>query len=783
MFHRPPIRLLGAAALCVGLAAAAQPAIGSPAVDRLGPDKQAQPAVVTLGNGDRVQLTPIGHGRQVALPLPREDGTTPGLLLSTDEDGTTVQPTDSAAAPTVIAGTAPMTAEAMADPVPLHFESIGRDGRPANGFVSIYDVETGAISAFRRIPGDPAAECTAAIFDESSCMLLPPGTYSVMAFVNTNPAGDPSTAQQRTAQSVALVGDPELAVTEESSFTFDARLARPIEVRTPGQRSSVHPGGAMQVGYSRTAANGQTISRLMRPSSVLEETFYMQPSGPVTVGQMDTLTRLRLAAPDIEMFAPGLDVTPEYYDPVWFSDVSSDFPAYDGTDRLRVIDVGHASAADLAGRDLGGAIALAERSDDLSVAEQSNAAAEAGAALVAIYSDIPGDSDDPNGTGTKLQVPTVRLSQAEGLALQALPAGARIGVRGETASPFLYDLVIKEQGGIPADVSYVFRKDQLAPQVRRLHGQPTIGSTFSEAAFHYQPEDTFSISTNFPFRGGARERVEYRIPDADTRWTYAVATPETRYNALFPEEPVLRMHLVDPALTAYTTTARTLKPVGTAPITSQPSVFRPIQRSGDRMRVAIDGFVDADGNHGVAYSTDSGMSTLLQIRADDVLVAETDNLPSGIATVPPGESEVEVSFATDNPQSWNELSTHTETTWTFLSRTVADGQVVTEPVILADYDADVDLRNHLRTDGRRAEIDLDLRHVAGSLAAPITDVTVEASYDDGQTWRSADLAGTTDDGYRVRLPRGNGFLSLRLHASDAAGSVLDQTVVRALYVG
>jgi hypothetical protein len=323
----------------------------------------------------------------------------------------------------------------------------------------------------------------------------------------------------------------------------------------------------------------------------------------------------------------------------------------------------------------------------------------------------------------------------------------------------------------------VFEKDQLAQQVRRLHGQPTTGSTFSEAAFHYQPGDAFSISTNFPFRGDARERVEYRIPDPDTRWTYSVATPETRYNALFPEEPVLRMHLSDPELAAYTSTDRVTKSVGTAPITSKPSAFRPIQRSGDRVRIAIDGFVDADGNHGVAYSTDSGMSTLLQVHADDVLVAETDNLPSGIAAVPPGEAEIEVSFATDNQQPWAQLSTHTETTWTFLSNTVAADQVVTEPVILADYDADVDLRNRLRTHGQRAEIDLHLSHVAGSLAAPVTDVTVEASYDDGRTWRPARVRGE-----RVTLPRGDGFVSLRLHAADDAGSELDQRIVRAWYV-
>lgn len=782
MSHRTTVRLLGSAALCLGLAAAGQlpHAIGSPAADRLtAPDGQAGPAVVRLGDGNSARLTPTGEGRQVVEALPRTDGSTPGLILGTSDTGTTVQATEGDAPPTVIEGSAPRSAMSTGELVELRFDAIGRDGRKAVAFVSVYDVETGAVQSFRRLPGDPEAECTGATYEESSCLLVPPGTYSVMAFVNTNPAGDPSTEQQRTAQSVSLVGDPELEVSQGRSYTFDARLAEPVEVRTPGDRTSVSRDGAMQVGYSRTAANGQAISRLMRPTSLLEETFYLQPTAPVTVGEMETLTRLRLEAPDIEMSAPGLEVSPEYYDPVWFSDVSSDFPVYDGQERLRVVDVGQATAEDLAGKDLDGAIAVAEPLGELSVAEQSNNAAAAGAELVAIHNDGPGDNDDPNGTGTKLQVPTVRLSQAEGLALKALPLGVRVGVRGESASPYVYDLVIKEHGGIPADLSYAFTRDELAQQVRELHGQPTIGSTFSEAAYQYQPGDTFAISTMFPFRGGARTRVEYRLPDPDTRWTYAVATPETRYNALFPEAPLLRMLLSDPGLTAYTTTDRITKPVGTAPITAGPNPFRPIQRSGDRMRVAIDGFVDADGNHGTSYSTDSGMSTLLQIRADGVLVGETDNLPSGIAALPAGEQRVEVSFVADNPQAWNQLSTHTETVWSFTSRTVPEGQVVTEPVILVDYDAAVDLRNRLAL---RDGLSVNLSHVSGSTDAPISEVTVEASYDDGRTWLPTTVTAEGGGRHHVELPPGSGFVSLRLHAADTAGSELDQTIVRALFV-
>jgi hypothetical protein len=783
--------LLTAPLLGVGLVAAGQLplAVGSTFADRpTGPDHASGSTVVRLANGDRVQLAPAGGaGRSTLAPLPRDDGSKPGLILNSGDAGTTIQSMEGDTTPTVIgrpaATSAAPAAEAAGEPVELHFDAVGRDGRPAPADVTVFDVETGAVQSFRRIPGDPDAECSDDSWAESSCLLVPPGTYSVMAFVLTMPAGQPSTERDRTVQNVSLVGQPEVSIGEGRQFTFDARLAEPVSVTTPGHRTKVNPGGALQLGYTRTSANGRTIGRQLMPASMLDERFFMQPTAPVTLGGMTTLTRLRLEAPDIEMVAPGLDLDPEYYDPVWFSDVSSDFPVYDGQARLPVVDVGHATASDLAGKHLAGAIALAERSDDIPVADQSNAAANAGASLVVIQNDGPGDNDDPVSTGTKLSVPTVRLSRAEGLALKALPRDSLVGVRGETASPYLYDLVLKEHGGIPADLSYVVERDELASQVRELHGQPTIGSTFSEAAYQYQPSDSFSVSTMFPFRGGARSRVEYRLPDPETRWTYAVATPETRYNAQFPEEPVLRMLLSAPDLRAYTTTETTMAPVATAPITSTPNPFRPFQRSGDRLRAAIAGFVDADGNFGSSYSTDSGMSTLLQIRADDVLLGETDNLPSGIAQLPSGESTVEVSFRANNPQSWNQLSTHTENTWTFRSRTT-DGAVVTEPVILADYDVDVDLRNRVRAlEHRRVAFDLNLAHAAGSTStAPIGDVTVEASYDDGLTWRPATVTDEGTGRHGVVLPRGTGFVSLRLHAADTAGSSLDQTIIRAWYV-
>jgi hypothetical protein len=777
----PPRRLptlLAAAALATGLLATAPPSTAR----QDGPGVVDGPAtrVVHLGDGDRARLTTVDDtGRQVLEPLPGPSGAAPGLVVTTDGHSTVVESTDSDAGPVTVAGTAtPLAASATAaadDLVELRFDVLDRYGRAGIAHVNVFDVETGALSAYRTLPGDPDAECTTKPSSPAPCILVPPGTYSLMALVTTMPADQVSTDKTLTIQSLSLVGEPEVTVTEDRVVTFDARTANPVRVRTPGARTTTNTGGDMELGYTRTAASGRSIKVYQRPSISLDQRFYMQPTAQVRTGDLQTLTRIRLEAPDIEMSAPGIGALhPEYYDRVWFSDLSSQFPVHDGRDRLRVADVGHATEADLAGRDLTGALAVAERSDDLSVADQSNAAAAAGAELVAIYNDGPGDNGDPNGTGEMLEVPTVRLTHAEGRALAGLDRLDRVTVVGEPATPYVYDLVLKERGAIREQPTYDAVRGEdgnLAEQVREFHGQPSVASTFSEAAYPWQPGDTFAVSTLFPVRGGAQSRSEYRIADPDTRWSFATLTPESPYNAMFPHDPELRMSLSDPDLRTYTAGERVHKPVGRAPIVAGPNPVVPFERSGDRMRVYIAGFVDADSNHGAPYTDASGMRTHLVIRAGDTVVGDTTARPQGTAQLPAGESRVSIAFTSDNPQRWSQLSTHTETEWSFDSRTVPAGEAVVQPAIIADYDVDVDLRNRTRS----RVFDLALRHLDGS-AAPI-EVTVDASYDDGRTWLPASVRGG-----RVTLPRGDGFVSLRVHAVDADGSELRQQVVRAWYV-
>jgi PA domain len=770
----------------VGLVAAAPgpTANAAAATDGLAPAPAAR--VLSVGGGAEVALTPLGDTGATSLAaLPDADGATPGLVVATNKTATTVQTTDAASTPTVIEGHAtPILAAGAADAVPLHFSAVGRDGRTAEAYITVFDLEHGATWTRQLVTDPPPGdECSAATYARTTCVLVPPGEYSVMAFVSTLPAEEPTIGSGRTFQNVSLVGEPETTVSGERTFAFDARDARQLTITTPGHSTKVPPQGAMLLAYDRAAADGSAVHLEMRPAYLLDQHFYLQPTPRVSIGTFQTRTRIRLEAPDIALSAPTAPTLhPDYVDRTWFSDVASDFPVVDGRSRLPVVDVGHATTADLAGRQLHGALALVTHSADMSIAEQSNNAAAHGAGVVVIRNDGPGDISDPGGTGVKLQVPTIRLNRAEGLALARLPKGARVTVEGEPASPYVYDLYLKEKDRIPQDPTYVARPGQLATQVRQVYGQPTLPSTFSEAAYPWQPGDSFVVSEVFPFQGGPRARTEYRIPDADTAWSYALFAPESSYNAMFPEAPVLPMSLSMPGRQAYSGREQDQLPAGRAPITAAPNPARLVQRTGDLMRVAVDGFTDADGNHGTQYTHPSGVRTHLEIRADGALVGETDNLPSGTVRLPGGTSRVSISFTADNPQAWNELSTHTDTAWSFPSTTTAGGAVEIQPLLLPDYDVDVDLHNRLRADNRGGvTFDLRLRRPDGAASAPVRELSIDASYDDGATWRPAAVTGGAD-AWRVDLPAGSGPVSLRLHAEDTAGSAVDQTIVRAFDV-
>lgn len=680
----------------------------------------------------------------------------------------------------------------------VHIEGIARDGRPAQGSIRVLDVEDGSVSAIRGW-GYGEDSCTTASWDASSCIRLEPGTYSFSGVVHTMPSDKSSTTQPGFTESylnTSLLAQPEVTVDGPMTVTMDARDAVEVEVETPDHETRVAPGAASQLSYRRVAASGHEVTHayMIGPRDQLDTELFIQPTEPVTQGQLTAYTQMTLEAPDVTLELDGADdvpLEPRYYDPYWFSDHSWQFPRLEGEHRLRVVDVGTATPEEVAGVDLDGALALVRRSDALSAGEQSNNAAQAGAAMVAVYHDTPGLAAFPGAIGVQLQVPTVRLTHEEGTALlDVLDDGpATVLATGQPASPYRYSLRLTEQGEISADQRHVLETEELAAVTNGFHSQLGGELTLTEAWYATQPWDAFAMAFPMPTLGGSRERVDYYIAAPDVRYQQAVDTPETRYNWLFPEDEVAQIFMMSRPRT-FEEGERVDRPWFRGPLHPGLWYNRALVRSADRLDFRLAAFVDAAGNTAEAATSwfEGGFTTQMRLYADGELVRDTP-YANGTIFDPPSAENYRLEYVVENAAPWAQLSTRASSVWTYRSAEPAAGEERFEPLLTVDYDLDVDLNNRLLAPSQRRgplTVAFTVGHQNGAAQHPIRSGSLEVSYDGGQSWRSITNLRAVGDGRFVgnlpaNLPKNNdGTLSLRMSAQDSAGNTVEQEVLRAV---
>lgn len=680
----------------------------------------------------------------------------------------------------------------------LHVDGRARDGREAVGGFQVLDVEKGEVFAQRYWSANSSDECTDAEWAQSTCVRVPRGTYSVLGMVFTMPWWEPSQVHVAVALHTSLVGDPEVAVTKDTRLTLDARDAEEVEVETPDDHDArANLGGAVDLGMYRTPEQGEGVAdRVINvPGSQVEERFFIQPTRKVRLGEFAALTRWRLEEPDIQLRTTGrhhVRLDPFYYDPTFFSDVIWQLPRLDGRRRLRVVDVGTASKGETSRADLRGALALVRRSDEISVPDQSNNAAAAGAALVAVYNDRPGADPSPGETGVRLQVPTVRLTQEEGLALIAAMRRGRLTVEaeGEPDSAFLYDLAYLEGQRVPDRLRYVADTARLASVKRRFHAQLTDEMTFGEMSFAWTEWDTLLTGTVYPLTGTPRTRMDYHVGDPRVSWDRQVMTPDPRSGAPWPAPTITLATMLSPRFTTYRPRQRTEEDWFAQPVVTGPNPRTPVARAGDVMQVAMAAMVGSDGKYATMCTgaEPADFVSAFSMYVDDELLGETDCVPQGTLAVPAKRSEYRIDYATDNSMPSATMSTRTRSTWTFHSERVSGDEFVALPMLVADYDVPLDLYNRLDARGRghghgSTAIGLDVGHQNGAVRSRIDDVHLSVSYDDGKRWRDVRLERTGEGRYRAYLDtrpsKHAQFVSLRLRAGDRAGNTLRQEVTRA----
>jgi subtilisin family serine protease len=676
-----------------------------------------------------------------------------------------------------------------------HFEltlsGIARDGRPARLWGNVIDsivvdVETGE-PMYDLCPEQPPGH--------DLCIRVPAGTYSVMAFIFTKPQwaesdGNPYTT---TPLHTSLVGNPEMTIDADTVLTLDARDAVEVHVETPAHDAAPILGGAFELAWYRTPADGPTTFdfQMNVPGNQLEERFFMQPTGEVSTGEFTATSRWRLAEPEVTLEVSGSDhlsLSPRYFRPDYFSDNSWQFPMVDDAHELPLVDAGQGRTDDIAGVDLDGALALIERSDHVSVAEQSNLAAEAGAEMVAIYNDQPGLSAEIGTLGIMLDVPTVRISREEGLSLLDELASGPVTVRadGTVVSPYTYDLVYAERGGISPNLTYEADPASSAVTVERdLHTQ-LERMTFSETSYPFQPGAAFATGFTRPMLGVPDTRTDYHNADPSVEWQYAVHTPEARRNYIEPRPPEADLVFLAP-LTSYDNTGRHRQSWFRQPLAPGFHPTRPVTRYGDILLIPTAGLIDAGGNFAQARTSFgmAGIEALFQVWRGDELIGETTGLPSGTIQLPPDEDTYRITYDIANVAPWSKMSTRTSTAWSFRSAHADEaGEVV--PLMNLGYEFILGLDNRLVEPRERRgpnTVEVSIGHQEG-VDIPVKDVSFEVSYDDGATWQTVRTHRQGEGAYLVNLgnrspANGTGFVSVRVSAEDARGNRIEQEVIRA----
>jgi hypothetical protein len=205
-------------------------------------------------------------------------------------------------------------------------------------------------------------------------------------------------------------------------------------------------------------------------------------------------------------------------------------------------------------------------------------------------------------------------------------------------------------------------------------------------------------------------------------------------------------------------------------------------RFGDSLALTIPLFSDAGLDRAGLSEMDSGTTVLYR---DGVKVADTTVPGVGQFDVPPELADYRLEVEATR-SGVSRFSTQVSCVWTFTSAHPPDpetgkgkGGVGLSLLAVRYAPPNLDLHNTAHTKDIR--IPITVQQPYNAPASTLSALTVEASFDDGRTWRPvpATLNQPHQATATVTHPRGDRYVSLRAHATDSAGNTVTQTIIRA----
>ncbi|MGW1057073.1 S8 family serine peptidase [Micromonospora rubida] len=626
---------------------------------------------------------------------------------------------------------------------------IGRDGAaPALGMaeVRVFDLGRGV-----------APEVLYPDLDGTITLSLPAGEYTFHAAIT-----DPSPEYNRLWEYTQGI-QPNLSITGDRTITFDGRKASSVSMRTPKPTKT----DRARLGFTNFSTNQKY--RFGFEMWVGGETALYSIPTPQANDNLEaytgwTLTALDLTARVVGRGARSLD------DAAYFGG-NGGSARFDGTKRLQVVSAGTGTSQEYAGLAVRGKTALVKRSDAISPDQQLANAVAAGASAVIVYNNAAERWGVDFWTRTPTAIPAMTLSGEQGGRLLDLLRRDRVTVefKGVAVSPYAYELLQVEKGGLPANQRYQVRHNDLAT-LRTSYYASANGTEGGHFRSIWAPRQAVA--------NGTFDRLVMPL----TRTEYVSAGLRTGQVTLLA--PVWQL-----GGSQQIETVKVLSPGQRLSPNWNKSVVRTalpadladaVFRDNDLVVVQSSAMLDTGADH----RQQSHLIQTDKVRASVYRNGEYLGSTNGATFAFPAlteRAEYRVTLDVAREDSWWTTSTKVNTAWTFHSQRADARQIM--PMLSVDYDVDVDVNNRAKA-GSRFDIDLTVRHPNGLSGLAVRNAKLWVSYDDGVTWKSADVdrkrTGQFESTVRhPKLAATNGFVSLRVQATDADGNTVEQTVTRA----
>lgn len=576
---------------------------------------------------------------------------------------------------------------------------------------------------------------------------LPAGTYAAMSFMDVEVSAD--------ALGVALVGDPQIDLTQDTVVELDARETSEITVEVP--TDGLEP-TQRRLEYSISGGTG-LIGAYSIPT--FADQIFAAPMDGTTDGDFEFLTRWRLRTPFISVTEGGtaLDVTGMY---------GSALPTEELT--LDAVYAGTGTPGELAAVETDGKAVVITRDQTLDLTQIAAGVEEAGAALLVVVNDEPGEFAAGVSWEGTLSLLAAAVSGVEGAGLisriQAGPVQLTVG--GGADSPVVYDLVDPHPGSIPADLAYAPEHDQLARVDASYHGNEQRDG--GEFRYDFRPHTAYGVGfpevMNMPIA-----RTEYVSAQDGTGWYQDATVVEGNW-----QERGVRQSYELGSTTAESWFAAVVQPrLGAG--------YWVPNRQGNTLQVNLPSWAGDEPTHtGGMGNTQGDDDQTIRWYQGETLLKESVGWQSDWLSIDTTEkTQFRVTNDVGRPTTWG-TTPSSSTEWAFWTEAPADW-FAELPFLQLDFAVDTDW-NGTALDGPVDTVGLSAWPLPGTqLSGEVTEGTLAVSYDQGGTWEELELTGEPGDwSAQVTYPAHADTVSLRGTAVDSEGNSVTQEVYDAYHV-